>query len=99
MGGTEVVPQDVSSVVLHAGERYDFKLCASQQRQGLKFKDFAIVAEAPELCSPSFLQRTEHPAPETCRFEARLKYKGLLASTLSSPTKHTAVALDLSTPQ
>jgi FtsP/CotA-like multicopper oxidase with cupredoxin domain len=57
------------------------------------------VAEAPELCSPSFLQRTEHPAPETCRFEARLKYKGLLASTVSSPAEHTAVALDLSTPQ
>merc|ERR1712070_702764 len=40
-----------------------------------------------------------HPAPETCRFEARLKYNGLLASTLSSPTTRTAVALDLSTPQ
>merc|ERR1711871_579542 len=80
--GTEVVPQDVSSVVLHAGERYDFKLCASQGRGGRKSKDFAIVAEAPELCSPSFLQRMEHPAPETCRFEARLKYTGILASTV-----------------
>jgi FtsP/CotA-like multicopper oxidase with cupredoxin domain len=96
--GTEVVPQEVSSVVLHAGERYDFKLCASQGRS-LKGKDFAIVAEAPELCSPSFLQRTGHPAPETCRFEARLKYDGLLSSILSSPPKHTAAALDLSTPQ
>jgi FtsP/CotA-like multicopper oxidase with cupredoxin domain len=93
--GTEVVPQDVSSVVLHAGERYDFKLCADQGRSG----EFAIVAEAPELCSPGFLQRTGHPAPETCRFEARLKYTGLFSSTPTSHSKQMAAALDLSTPQ
>jgi len=94
--GTEVVPRDISSVVLHAGERYDLKLCANQGR-GLQSKDFAIVAEAAELCSPSFLDRTGHPAPETCRFEARLKYSGFLPSSTRSAPKGNAVTLDLST--
>lgn len=91
--GTDVTPHDVSSVVLHAGERYDFKLCATERRG-----DFAIVAEAEELCSERFLQRTGQPAPDTCRFEARLKYKGLFSSSSSSSAQRDAVALDLSTP-
>lgn len=78
--GTEVVSQDVSSVVLHAGERYDLKLCASQSRLTTG-KEFAIMAEAPELCDETYLHRTGQPAPDTCRFEARLKYAGILAAS------------------
>lgn len=84
--GTEVVPQDVSSVVVHAGERYDLKLCATQSRLS-NGKEFSITAEAPELCDETYLQRTGQPAPDTCRFEARLKYAGFLAGSKNSTSQ------------
>jgi len=71
---------------LHAGERYDFKLCADQGGS-LSSKTFKIVAEAPELCEPDFLQRNGFPTPESCRFEAILRYeKRLIGKSATVPT-------------
>jgi len=95
--GTDVSPLEVSSVALHAGERYDFKLCADQKKVFGK-KDFTILAEAPELCESEYLSRTGHKAPESCSFEAKLEYKGgLLGATREAVEKQTLPHLDLGT--
>jgi FtsP/CotA-like multicopper oxidase with cupredoxin domain len=94
--GTDVTPLEVSSVSLHAGERYDFQLCANQ---GGLFRngDFTILAEAPELCEAEYLERTGHKAPETCSFQATLQYKGLFAGGQEPIKKHLLPHLDLGT--
>jgi len=96
MDGTDVTPLEVSSVSLHAGERYDFQLCANQ---GGLFRngDFNILAEAPELCESEYLERTGHKAPESCSFQAKLQYKGLFAGVRKPVEKHTLPHLDLGT--
>merc|ERR1711998_549567 len=66
--GTEVTPMDVASISLQAGERYDFRLCADQKRFPWSNGDFSIIAEAPE----------------TCTFEAKLKYKGILGENAAA---------------
>merc|ERR1712176_773639 len=102
--GTDVQPLEVSSVALHAGERYGFVLCANQvHKLHLRTKKFKIVAEAPELCDPDFLAKSGfRSTPETCRFEAMLTYKGLLggekAQSASKPKTH-PVTLDLASPE
>jgi iron transport multicopper oxidase len=73
--GTEVSEVDVSSIVLHAGERYDFKLCANQKKGA-----YAITAEAPEFCDAEYLKRTGAPKPESCTFQAFLQYHNVLGS-------------------
>jgi iron transport multicopper oxidase len=94
--GTDVTPLEVSSVSLHAGERYDFQLCANQGgffRNG----DFNILAEAPELCESEYLERTGHKAPESCSFQAKLHYQGILAGSREPTEKNTLPHLDLGT--
>jgi len=97
--GTDVSPLDVASVSLHAGERYDFKLCADQKKKLIGSKDFTILAEAPELCESKYLQRTGHKAPESCSFQAKLEYSGVLAGGKlgASLEKSTLPHLDLGT--
>merc|ERR1712070_1053860 len=94
--GTDVTPLEVSSVALHAGERYDFQLCANQKSLFGK-DDFTILAEAPELCESEYLERTGHKAPESCSFQAKLHYKGLLAESREPIEKHALPHLDLGT--
>lgn len=97
--GTEVQEVEVSSIALHAGERYDFKLCADQASPWKRHKStFKITAHAMELCDAEFLRKNGFPAPESCQFEASLKYEGRfglgdehLESAMNSPT----VPLDL----
>jgi len=75
----DVEPLEVSSVALHAGERYDFQFCATGSRRwSFQSKEFKIIAEAPELCDGAYLKRSGQPAPETCRFQAMLRYKALI---------------------
>lgn len=94
--GTDVTPLEVSSVSLHAGERYDFQLCANQKK--LFGKDhFTILAEAPELCESEYLERTGQKAPESCSFEAKLEYKGILGAVREPVEKLTLPHLDLGT--
>jgi hypothetical protein len=68
--GTEVSEVDLSSIKLHGGERYDFRLCATQPRGA-----YLISAEAHELCEASYLVRTGEPRPVSCHFKAFLQYK------------------------
>lgn len=94
--GTDVKPLDVSSVALHAGERYDFQLCATQgHRLSLRGREFVIAAEAPELCEAEYLRRVRQPAPKTCRFQALLNYDGLLHAPAPASPPVEAPALDL----
>merc|ERR1712139_237561 len=94
--GTDVTPLEVSSVSLHAGERYDFQLCADQ---GGLFKNgnFSILAEAPELCEAEYLERTGYKAPESCSFQAKLQYEGMFAKARKAIEKHLLPHLDLGT--
>mmetsp|Transcript_39996 Transcript_39996/g.84538 ORF Transcript_39996/g.84538 Transcript_39996/m.84538 type:complete len:1210 (+) Transcript_39996:40-3669(+) len=69
--GTEVEPVDVSSIIVHAGERFDFQLCAKE-----KLGNYLITAEASHLCDAQFLASINAPAPETCVFHAFLHYDG-----------------------
>jgi len=94
--GTDVSPMDVASVAIHAGERYDFKLCADQKKLFGSDK-FTILAEAPELCESGYLARTGFKAPESCSFQASLEYKGILGTTREPIEKHTLPHLDLGT--
>jgi iron transport multicopper oxidase len=97
--GADVVPVELSSLALHAGERYDVLLCADQKR-ALGKRRFEITASAGELCDPVFLARGGFPAPETCFFRAVLEHVGgLLARGGEQVNSSSAVpALDLSYP-
>jgi FtsP/CotA-like multicopper oxidase with cupredoxin domain len=74
--GTEVSETDLSSITLHAGERYDFQLCANQPKGS-----YAISADAYEFCEASYLKRTGEPRPASCHFQAFLRYKGVFGTS------------------
>merc|ERR1719387_617822 len=74
--GFDVEATNVSAINLHAGERYDFRLCADQGKGS-----YLITAEAADLCDPAFLQRTGAPAPASCAFHAFLQYRGAAVPT------------------
>jgi len=98
VNGVDVNPLDVSSVMLYAGERYDFQLCATESHGfNLREKDFAITAEAPGLCDKQYLERTQQSAPHTCTFRAVLAYKGLLPPRTKKSAVHQVPPLDLGT--
>merc|ERR1719401_1539403 len=46
--GVEVQTVDVSSINMHAGERYDLRLCANQKKGA-----YDIKADAADLCDPA----------------------------------------------
>jgi len=55
------------------------------------------LAEAPELCESEYLERTGQKAPESCSFEAKLEYKGILGAVREPVEKLTLPHLDLGT--
>jgi iron transport multicopper oxidase len=74
--GTEVSETDFSSIKLHAGERYDFQLCANQRKGS-----YVISADASEFCEASYLERTGQPRPASCNFRAFLQYKNIFGKS------------------
>merc|ERR1719253_2432408 len=81
--GVDVQEVNISSINLHAGERYDFRLCANQKRGSYK-----ITAEALDFCDPAYLTRTGQPMPlDKCQFFAFLHYKALFSGYPKRP-KH-----------